>query len=241
MKNILTIFILTITCLSFALTGDEILRKVDENITPASIEYTGKMVINRSGREQVKEMKVFGSGADKAFVEFLSPPRDKGTKYLRIDDDLWMYLPGANRTVKISGHMLRQSMMGSDFSYEDQTSRNKMYEIYDTVIKDETDDIYVIELTARPDEETTYYRRLMRVSKADFSMIDQELYANSGKLLKVMTVLENTEINGKKFPSRIKMEDQIKKGSYTEIIMENIRLNIEIEESVFSFQNLEKR
>jgi hypothetical protein len=137
--------------------------------------------------------------------------------------------------------MLRQSMMGSDFSYEDQTSRNKMYEIYDTVIKDETEDIYVIELTARPDQETTYYRRLMRVSKADFSMIDQELYANSGKLLKLMTVIENTDLNGKKYPSRIRMEDKVKKGSYTEIIMENIRLNIVIEESVFSFQNLERR
>jgi outer membrane lipoprotein-sorting protein len=241
MKNILLISLFTITALSFALTGDEILKKVDENITPSSIEYTGKMVISRSGKEQVKEMKVFGSGAEKAFVEFLSPPRDKGTKYLRIGDDLWMYLPGANRTVKISGHMLRQSMMGSDFSYEDQTSRNKMYEIYNTVVKEETEELYVIELTAKPDAETTYYRRLMRVNKADFSMTEQELYANSGKLLKVMTVLENTEINGKKYPSRIRMEVQIKKDSYTEIIMEDIKLDIEIDESIFSFSNLEKR
>ena len=236
----ITMFLL-ITVTMSALTGEEILRKVDENITPDSVKYTGKMIIHRGGRVQTKEMQVYGRGADESFVEFLAPPRDRGTKYLRTEDNLWMYLPGANRTVRISGHMLRQSMMGSDFSYEDQTSRNKLYEQYNSEIIEENENEYVVKLTTKPGEETTYYRRIMWVEKSDFSLIKQEMYAQSGRLLKVMEVLESKNIDGRNYPVRIRMEDKVRAESFTEIVMEDIQLDIEIDERIFTFQNLERR
>ena len=134
--------------------------------------------------------KIQAIGAEKAFIEFTSPPRDKGTRYLRNNENLWMYFPKANRTIKISGHMLRQSMMGSDISYEDQTDRNKLNELYDSSILSETDGIYTLELLAKEGIETSYYRRVIDIAKDTYTIKNSSMYANSGKLLKVLTVEE---------------------------------------------------
>ncbi len=40
---------------------------------------------------------------------------------LKIEKVLKIYFPSAEKVMRVSGHMLRQSMMGSDFSYEDMT------------------------------------------------------------------------------------------------------------------------
>ena len=49
-----------------------------------------------------------------SYTEFLSPPREAGTKMLKLQDELWTYTPATDRVIRISGHMLRQSVMGSD-------------------------------------------------------------------------------------------------------------------------------
>ena len=58
-------------------------------------------------------------GSEKAFTENLSPAREAGTKMLKLKDKLWTYSPQTDRIIQISGHMLRQSINGSDMSYKD--------------------------------------------------------------------------------------------------------------------------
>ena len=71
-------------------------------------------------------MKTYARGQDDAAVLYLEPAREKGTKLLRKEDNLWLYMPRAERGQKISGHMLRQGMMGSDMSYEDTRRRSSV-------------------------------------------------------------------------------------------------------------------
>ena len=130
MKRIILLLsvLFAVSLSALAESADSIVKKIDYNQSPESVIYNAKMVISKNGKDTEKEMKIYGKGEKKTFVEFLAPARDKGTKYLRIDDNLWMYLAEAEKTMKISGHMLRQGMMGSDFSYEDQTERTKLFD-----------------------------------------------------------------------------------------------------------------
>ena len=65
-----------------------------------------------------KTMNAVAEGSDKAFAEFTNP-EDRGTRYLKLEKDMWIYFPKEQDTVKISGHLLKEGMMGSDVSYED--------------------------------------------------------------------------------------------------------------------------
>jgi len=227
------------------LTAEEIIERVDENLTVESSVAKAKMVIHSPRRTDVKEMIVYSKGRDKAFVEFLSPARDRGTRYLRLGDDMWMYLPSVEKVIRISGHMLRQSMMGSDFSYEDATERSrKLLDSYScrlvgTEVLGGTD-CYVVELEATS-RDVTYYRRKVWVDERRFIGLKEELYSRSGKLLKVLTVREVGKFDGRFYPTHLVMEDKLRKGSRTEMILTDLKLNVRVDDAIFSQRNLRRR
>ena len=111
-------------------SGDWILKKIDENIGADNKIYQGKMIIQGRRGSRTVESKSWIQGDEKSFTEYLAPPREKGTKMLKLEDQLWTYSPSTDRTIKISGHMLRQSVMGSDLSYEDMMDDPHLAHLY---------------------------------------------------------------------------------------------------------------
>src|SRR5665647_1188738 len=93
-------------------SGKTILDKVDNNMSAKTRIMTSKMEIKgvRSTRTMVS--KTYSEGDHKAYTEFLAPAREKGTKMLKLENQMWIYSPSTDRIVQISGHMLRQSVMG---------------------------------------------------------------------------------------------------------------------------------
>jgi len=241
MKKLMLILMVLLSVSTFSMSATEILKKVDYNMTPTTIKYDGKMVIHQGSDVLTKEMKVIANGADTALIEFVSPVRDKGTKFLRTEDNLYIFFPSAGKTQKLSGHMLRQGMMGSDISYEDQTSRNKLNDLYDSKVVSENDAEYVLELISKPGEENTYYKRILTIDKKNFVLKSSLMYANSGKLLKELKVVDYKKIGDRYYITNFRMEDKIKKNSYTEIISDNIQTDIKIDSGTFSIANLEKK
>ncbi|MDW7679760.1 MAG: outer membrane lipoprotein-sorting protein, partial [bacterium] len=119
MKKIMFFMILILPALLFSQTesADEILKRVDENMLSDSKIIVFKMIIHGRRGERTVEAKSWQRNTDDSFTEYLAPPREKGTKMLKLGDQLWTYSPQTDRTILISGHMLRQSVMGSDLSY----------------------------------------------------------------------------------------------------------------------------
>jgi len=225
-------------------TAADIIKRVDYNQAPGSVIYDAQMVIHQKDRVDTKSMKLYGEGQEKSFAVFLSPPRDKGTSMLRLNDNLWMYLPSAEKTIKISGHMLRQSFMGSDFSYSDSTERMKLLERYDATVTGtgETDGraVYVLELKAKQ-ADANYFIRKMWIDRERYVVLKQEMYAKSGKLLKASYSSEIRQIGDRFYVTKTRMEDKLRQNTYTEMILTNIKLDEPIPPSVFTMQNLEKK
>jgi outer membrane lipoprotein-sorting protein len=111
-----------------ALTGEEILARMDLNKAFTTISYTAKMQIAQGSVVRMKTMKAKATSDGKAIVEFTNP-EDKGIKYLKIDKNLWIYYPEEDDTVPISGHLLKEGMMGSDVSYEDALEEDALAEV----------------------------------------------------------------------------------------------------------------
>ena len=246
MNKLITAFLLLVFSLSaFAESVDSIIKKIDYNQSPDSVVYNAKMIITKNGKNTEKTMKIYGKGKNSTFVEFLTPVRDKGTKYLRLKDNLWMYLADAEKTMKISGHMLRQGMMGSDFSYEDQTERSKLFEDYTASIIGEEKlngrDMWVMLLESKPGIEVTYVKRKIWVDKEQYVIYFSQLFAKSGKLLKELSVDEVKKIDDRFYPVSQKMTDKIKGNSYTTIVFTDITLDKSVSDSLFTLQNLEAK
>lgn len=222
-------------------TAEEIVARMDANAYMASAHLVAKLVIRAGSREITKQMEGWVVGNQKAMVTFLNPG-DRGTKYLKLGDELWMFFPDAEDLVKISGHMLKQGMMGSDFSYQDALESEKMGELYEFKLAGvETYDgarCYVLEATALPGKQVSYPKRKIWVDCEKFVARREELYAASGKLLKVSRVEEVKEKDGRTYASRVVMEDKLKRGSSTTLIIEQVEFDVKIPDEVFSLRNL---
>ena len=223
------------------LTAEEIVARMDANAYMASAHLVAKLVIRAGSREITKQMEGWVVGNQKAMVTFLNPG-DRGTKYLKLGDELWMFFPDAEDLVKISGHMLKQGMMGSDFSYQDALESEKMGELYEFKLAGvETYDgarCYVLEATALPGKQVSYPKRKIWVDCEKFVARREELYAASGKLLKVSRVEEVKEKGGRTYASRVVMEDKLKRGSSTILIIEQVEFDLKIPDDMFSLRNL---
>ena len=223
--------------------GAEVLRKVDENNYAKTRVAVSQMVIHLARNTRTVRAKSWVSGSDKSFTEFLYPARDKGTKMLKLGDELWTYTPSTDRTIKISGHMLRQSVMGSDLSYEDMMEDHKLIDQYDATVAGEDTVLgrkcWVVELTAKS-ADVSYHSRKIWVDKERYVPLRENRYAKSGKLLKTTEVKSVSQRQGRWVADRVSFKDALKSGEGTEFILDSLRLNVAIPDYIFSKAALKK-
>lgn len=220
---------------------EEIMNQVDEYRHLKSAKVEAKMDIIKGERKMTKSMVSWIKGATYSLTEFANP-RDRGTKFLKRNDELWMFFPDAEDVVKISGHMLEQGMMGSDYSYQDMMESTKLTELYDfEIIKEEEyqgRSCYVMEGIVKPEADVSYYRRVSWIDKERSVLLKEELYARSGRLLKVMKIKEVKKIEGRWFATHSVMRNKLRRDTRTEFIVKSIEFNVDIPESTFSLQRL---
>ena len=242
------ILLILLSSISFAQKGEmsvkDIIREIDKNMNAKSRVLTSKMIVHGRRSSRTIESRNWVVGIDKAFTEYISPPREAGTKMLKIGNKLWTYSPQTDRVIQISGHMLRQSVMGSDMSYNDMMEDKPIEELYGASIEGSIEingrDHWIVVLEAKING-LAYPKRKSWIDKEYLLPIKEELYAKSGKLLKTSTMSDVKRIQGRWFPSRFNFRDELKRNSKgTEWIIDDIEFDIEISNSRFSKALLRK-
>ena len=247
MKNGLILFFLSYSFLftqSNQMSADDIMKAMDQNLNAESRIITSKMVVKGRRSNRTIESKNWVVGTELAFTEYLSPPREAGTKMLKIGEKLYTYSPQTDRVIQISGHMLRQSVMGSDMSYNDMMEDRPIDELYSATIEGsimlDGRDHWIMILDAKV-KGLSYPKRKSWVDKEYLLPKKEELYAKSGKLLKTASLEGIKKIEGRWFPSKFVYKDELKRNSKgTEWIIDNIQFNKKIPNSRFSKALLRK-
>lgn len=226
------------------LTGDQILQKVDDNFgSDNKISHVKMVIRGRRGSRTVESRSWIVGARDHTFTEYLAPAREKGTKMLKLEDQLWTYTPSTDRIILISGHMLRQSVMGSDLSYEDSMEDKRLQNLYAAEIEGEETFLerpcWVLELSAKVDD-VAYHSRKVWVDRERFVVLKENRYAKSGKLLKTTEVQSMSRREGRWVADRILFKDALKHGEGTLFIIDSIQFNAEIPEHIFSKASLRR-
>lgn len=245
MKQAVIVLILLLPALFFSQTpsAEEIIKRVDKNAISDTKIIISKMIIHGRRGERTVAAKSWHRNIDDSFTEYLAPPRENGTKMLKLGEQLWTYSPATDRTILISGHMLRQSVMGSDLSYEDMMEDPLLQNMYeaeiagnDTVINRSA---WILELKAKK-KEIAYNTRKIWVDKERFVILKENLYAKSGTLLKQIDVREMMQVQGRWVPKNALYKDALKEGAGTEMIVDSIEFDENIPDYIFSKASLRK-
>ncbi len=218
-------------------SGDEILRKVDENMFSETKIVESRMVIHGRRESRTVESKSWQRGTSDSYTEFLSPARERGTKMLKLKDILWEYSPSTDRTIMIAGHLLRQSVMGSDLSYEDMMEDPHLPNLYNATVTGEDTcngrTCWVLNLNGKKDD-IAYDHRQAWVDKSRFVILRENLYAKSGKLLKTVSVREVMRVQNHWLAKSILYKDVLKEGEGTEFSIDSVTLDAAIPDYLFS-------
>jgi len=172
--------------------GNEILKKVDEVLSPGSMEFYRKL-INEEPDGDKKEFIFYSikKDRDKVAMLYLAPASDKGRATLRIGDNMWLYIPNVGKPIRITS---MQSIVGGVFNNADIMRLDYSAE-YDAVKLEESSDQYILNLKAKT-RTVSYDSLKMWVVKKNDIVQKVECYAASGKLIKTLDFKQATDFGG---------------------------------------------
>jgi len=224
-------------------SAQEILERADRNAMSGNRIAVSEMTIHGRRDSRSITAKSWIQGDDKAFTEYLAPAREKGIKMLKLGEQLWTYSPDTDRTISISGHMLRQSVMGSDLSYEDMMEDHSLVDLYRSEVAGEETVLerpcWILLLTSKGGD-VAYDSRKVWVDKERYVLLKEERYAKSGKLLKMLEVKSVIRIQGRWVQNSMVVKDALKSGQGTEFKIRTIEFDASIPDTVFSKASLRK-
>ena len=217
--------------------------EIDNNLWSNTKFVEGRLIIDNGRRVRTLEVETWMEGVVKSFSHYKSPPRERGTKMLKTDQKMWMYTPQTDRKILIAGHLMRQSMMGSDLSYEDMLEDVKLSEAYTAKI-DKVEDFegiqtLVLNLTAIDNTKTYQSRKIWADPKRNIVLREQR-FAKSGKLLKMIEFKEYRPVGNRLFPRMMVFRDMLKGNTKTTYMFDKIIFDLDIPAKYFS-QRILKR
>lgn len=226
------------------LTQDEIqqvLREIDQLYRSSSSESRVEMEIITPHWQRTLELKGWSQGTDKTFMRILSPKKEAGVATLRIDNEMWNYLPKTNKVIKIPPSMMMSSWMGSDFTNDDLVKEFSLFEdyTYESVVPEDADTgLVYVNCIPREDLPIVWGNILIAARMADTIPIWQKYYDEKGNLMRTLLYEEIKEMGGRRIPSVMEMVPENKDGHKTIVRYKELAFDVRVEDRIFSLRNL---
>ena len=224
------------------LTVTEIVRKRDKVMRGETCFGRYEMIVQSPRWKRTVKFKAWSEGKDKSFIVITYPKKDTGVTFLRVKTDMWQYVPKIEKTIKIPPSMMLQSWMGSDFTNDDLVKESSIVNDYTHTLLKEEAKVYVVESLPEPDAAVVWGKIIQRIDKEKFVPVRDEFYDEDGVLVRRIFYDDVKKLPGRYYPMRWMVEPltEEKKGHKTIIIVNEIKLDIPIEEDVFTMRALKE-
>ena len=221
--------------------ADRILRQADKAVLGETAAYTLRMTVVRTGKgDRVVEMKGWKKGDTQGLVRYVAPPKERGTAYLRSGDSTWLYLPSAEKVVRVGA---KQNFGGGDFSNADIFRLSLVLDYVPTLAGEEESEgqaCYKLELKAK-DRSVAYDRVVYWVrSDGTFFPVRAEYYTIAGKKLKWLVTSEVAVLGGRRRPTRLRMESALDAGASTTLQFLAIQDGVKLDDTLFTPSAMER-
>jgi outer membrane lipoprotein-sorting protein len=219
----------------------DVVRAAWEHWRGTSSQGELTMTIHRPGWERSMSMQAWTGGQKHSLVRVTAPKKDAGNGTLMVDNNMWTFAPRVNRVMKVPSSMMGQSWMGSDFSNKDVSRADTIVDQYDHTLVGEEEheghEVYVIESVPHEDAAVVWGKEVLRV-RDDNVLVRQDFYDQDGRLVKSLRSLEIGPLGGRTLAIRQRMEKQEAEDEWTEIVLDKMRFDLDLAESVFTLSNL---
>jgi len=222
----------------------DILREIEDMWRGTSSHSVLTMQVKTAHYTRDMRMEGWSKGKDKTLVRLLSPLKDKDTATLKSGNDIYSYLPKTDRTIKLTSSMMTGSWMGSHFTNDDLVKESRMEEDYDPSISYEGNrdgmDIIEFTLVPKPEAAVVWGKIVAIVLAKDYMPLKYYYYDEEINIARTMTFSRFEMLGGKIRPKAMKVVPADKPDEYTELVYEELELNIRLEDHFFSISSLKR-
>ena len=226
--------------LLLAISAEEIIEKLEENMVTETSRVDGAMIIRDRFGTKESTFISHARGTDDMLIEFTSV-EEEGMKVLRTRDEIYLFYPEAEELIRMQGAALKESVMGSDMSYEDMTGGKSLLKSYNVKLegieKIDGAPCYKVSMEAKR-KDVPYYKQIMWIDKELFIYRRIHKFSRSGKLLKEIMIDDIRQVVGKNIAFHMVLNDTLKRNSSTEFIIKNIEIDIPLKAEIFSLEEL---
>jgi outer membrane lipoprotein-sorting protein len=199
--------------------------------------------IERPKKVRTMQMRSWSQGEDKALVVIDAPARDAGTATLRVGSNLWNYLPKISRTIRVPPALMMGAWMGSDLTNDDlvrESSYAHDYEITGVGPSEEPPG-WQVDLEAKPGVPGLWERVEVVFAHAEQLPVLVRYYDRKGRLSRTMQLEEIKKMGDRLIPTRIAISPEREEGRRTVLTYLHVEFDVELDESLFSLAQLERR
>ena len=220
----------------------DIVAGVARLFTSKSSTATVEMQIVKPDFQRKILMQFWSLGESKILVRIRQPAEDAGTAILKVDNQAWMYLPKADRTIAMPASMMTTPWMGSDFTLNDLVDQARLTEDYaiTTAFAGQRDGVAVTEytLTPKPAAPVVWGKITLEIRQSNLMPVWQRYYDESGTLVRELTFSDYAYVGGRLIPTRLVMRPMQHPGEYTRVAYDSIQFDVPISQTIFSLKSL---
>jgi len=226
-------------------TATEIVERAEELLWGKTAVGDFDMTITTPAWARTLSLNVWMDRPGKSFLRIMAPAKDAGITSLRIESEMWNYLPAIERTVKIPPSLMLQPWLGSDFSNDDLVKESSLVTDYAHRLLGEKqvdgNDAWQIEELPKPEAAVVWGKIVYSIRKGDFVPLKLEYFDERGDLIRTLTYSDIRSVNGRTIPTRWEMQPQAKPGKKTTIVVKSIVYDKPVAADIFSLRNLKQK
>lgn len=219
---------------------ESLLDATDDITRGASSVAVMSMHVKTARYERTMKMKVWSQGEERSLIRILEPAKERGMVTLKVDDNVWNYLPKIDRTMKVTAGMMSSGWMGSHITNDDLVKQNRLADDFTWEVvyqPDDSHDHYRIALTPKPDAPIVWGRVDVDV-RPDKVPLAIRYFDEDESLVRTLLFDKLTEVSGRIIPMEMRVTPEKKDGEFTAITYDELDFDTPVPDSTFSLQAL---
>lgn len=240
MSHFLTLLLLPVFL--FASDVDTIIKAIEDNLRGDQVYMKMTMTVVSKRGERNVEIESWAQGNDRSFVKILYPKKDKGITFLKIDNQMWQYIPKIERTIKIPSSMMLQSWMGSDFTNDDIVKESSLVDDYIPTLLELEGKRAVIELLPRPQAPVVWGKIVITADVETMVPIKDEFYDDDMQMVRVLSYDDVRRVGKRNLPFRMELRplEANKKKNRTIVQITRADFDTPVDDAYFTKQALKR-
>ena len=221
-----------------------LMRHVDRLWRADSAQSTMSMTVKTRRYSRSMKMETWAKGKEKSLIVIQEPKKDRGIATLKVNENIWNYLPKINRVTKVPPSLMSGSWMGSHFTNDDLVKENTFEDEFDSEISFAgiRDNIDVIEITSIPKENAAvvWGKVITLIDKEKFVPISSSYFNEENVLVRIMHFSKLEKHDGRLIPMKMTLQPLDKPNESTVVEYHTIRFDTDISDKLFSIQRLKR-